>query len=554
MVGMGMRKRLALGGFTVAIFVACSSVGCGSSSEEEEAAAAAGSDRAFETTIGASGSRLRARFLGAGDAKLLIGFRDTERNEDCTFQPAETGKIRCLPESFPVLTGPNFLTFSDAACQNGVLLGNLPTCTDVNVKYAIRTIQTFTPGCSGNTLNVAEIRKRDASVPPTIFSNTNNGGPAGSTCTPQLAPANNGQPITTTPAAFTEVVPWTAFVEATETPTPRDGGAIIERVLVAADGARQHLGYRAPIDGGQDCSFHVMADGITRCVPDKGRTGPVAYGDSACQKPLFVRDFSSVNRNNNNNSNCPDSSANSTTSGKLWIEPSSNICGGIGAVYTLGDTFSSDTSTVFAWSSSTSTPPGGVPTTTTTCRLDSVNPPIASQGARPIAANVTGSLPSSRRWRNGGRGARLVPALVPQPGVTRGPDGSENMLHEGFHDSERDVDCTFELATDGKIHCLPVAASAVVFNTDEECKSAGVVAVFSSSPCVATTKFARVVIPGTCPAVTKIYALGTASRDVPNVSTRVTADDCARVQSVIGAVDATEVDPTQFVEGAATTE
>jgi hypothetical protein len=550
---MGLRaKWVVLGG--IATFLVVASVGCSSSDENAQG----GSDRAFETTAGTSGSRLRARFVGSGAAKLLVGFHDNERNEDCTFQNAEAGKIRCLPESLAAQTGPELITFSDPACQSPVLIGVVPACTDT--QYAIRTTSEFDPSCPGiSKQSVRDIRKRDANVPATTYTNNANTGSPLAGCTAQ---PSQGQPQGTTgsTAAFTEVVPWTAFVEATETATPHDGGAIIERVLVATDGARQHIGYRAPINGGQsECSFHVMADGITRCVPDKGLGGPVAYSDTACQKPLFVRDFSSTR-----NSGCSSSSSSNSTAVEsgLWIEPSNAICGGIGAVYSLADSFTGeDATTIFQWSAeSRSTNPSN-PTSptevTVSCKLNSVNPPSSSQqGIRSITTNLTGSLPSSRRWQNGGRGARLVSALVPNPTTTRGRDGFENQLQQGFHDSERNVDCTFELATDGKLHCLPVAASAVIFNSDQECKSADVVAVFSSSPCVASAKFARVTVPGTCPTVTKIYALDSAipARDVPNVSTRVTADGCARVQQVIGAMNATEVDPAQFVEGATTTE
>ena len=60
-----------------------------------------------------SGSRLRARnYIGADGSKQFIGWRDTERNEDCSFYAAADGTHRC----FPAAAGSASGYFGDAGC------------------------------------------------------------------------------------------------------------------------------------------------------------------------------------------------------------------------------------------------------------------------------------------------------------------------------------------------------------------------------------------------------------------------------------------------------
>jgi hypothetical protein len=47
-----------------------------------------------------SGSRLKGRYLaGADGSKLYVGFRDTQRNENCAFAATDAG-LRCLPLAY----------------------------------------------------------------------------------------------------------------------------------------------------------------------------------------------------------------------------------------------------------------------------------------------------------------------------------------------------------------------------------------------------------------------------------------------------------------------
>ncbi len=73
---------------------------------------------AADAATATSGTRLRARYhVGDDGSKQFVGWRDTERDEDCSFQTAEDGKLRCLPS-----TGGSVQYFSDSGCSEVVAL------------------------------------------------------------------------------------------------------------------------------------------------------------------------------------------------------------------------------------------------------------------------------------------------------------------------------------------------------------------------------------------------------------------------------------------------
>ena len=146
-------------------------------------------------------------------------------------------------------------TFSDAACTIPVAIA-AATCTS-DVKYAVVLAS---PSCGAST--PLELRKvLDTSGPR--YGSTPTG------CAQVTLPKGS-----TATAPLGEVVSWTAFVEATETIVA--GSPVSEKVLVSADGARQHLTYRDD-KLNVDCTFRLMADGVTRwwrwrarCAPNPG--------------------------------------------------------------------------------------------------------------------------------------------------------------------------------------------------------------------------------------------------------------------------------------------
>jgi hypothetical protein len=66
-----------------------------------------------EADAATSGTRLKARYyVGADGSKQFIGWRDTMRNEDCSFATAEAGMVRCLPA-----VGAYATFYADAGCS-----------------------------------------------------------------------------------------------------------------------------------------------------------------------------------------------------------------------------------------------------------------------------------------------------------------------------------------------------------------------------------------------------------------------------------------------------
>lgn len=457
-----------------------------------------------------SGTRLRARFITAGDARQLVGFYDSQRKEVCTFQRAEGERMRCLPAT---TTYSPAGVFSDAACQ--IPLGSpqgspqgLPQGSPCGgaAKYAVGV--RYDGGCGATSTEL----RRVLDVPSARYA----AGPSG--CTPLPA-----SPSLSSLVALGEIVPWTDFVEAVE--TPARGGALDETILVASDGARQHASFRiGTLDA--ECTFQIMSDGQARCVP-AGRVGPVLYADSECTKASFVHAYES--------GPC---AAGAT---KFWLEqaPATATCPGIRAVYSLHDSSTTDdSSSVYSETSS-----GSGTTTTTTCS-ENGSGGYYSQSRRAIDVNLTASLPTVNRI---GRGSgRLVPALVARAGSQE--------LALGWHDNERHVDCSFAVASDGKLRCLPTAPPATLFFTDTACKSPTRVAILGQATCTGPAPPFALLASTTCPATTRVYALAPGARTITAASTEIGPGRCASVPSVSNAFDASEADPAGFVEGVPITE
>ena len=292
----------------------------------------------------------------------------------------------------------------------------------------------------------------------------------GSGCALQTA-AGPGQQST---VSLGDVVAWTDFVEATES----------------------------------------IGAGVMRCAPED-RPGAALYGDSDCTQAVMVDDYRGQN-------GC---SALETFNANLWVEPTADLCSGLRAVYTLNDDRGVQTleSDLYSWQNDYSAPSSSKPALTCRSSGSRGNGGYGSQSRRTIAANITSSLASVPRV--GGGSARLVPTFV-------WPPGPSSALVPGWHDTERDVDCSFALASDGKTRCLPVPAETA---------------------CIGAARFVRTV-SSTCPATTTVYALGAAPVDLPGASIINGPDRCAKVGGVTAAREATVVDPGQFVEGASSVE
>ena len=482
---------------------------CSSKTTSEAAAARAGANTPANGPTVTSGTRLRARFVVAGEAREHVGFYDTVRKEECTFQSVPqdgADRYRCLPAAIPYQTT---VGFSDPACQNPLAV---PPACDAGAKYA-RETPYLNGGYGTCTFSGGSIRPILDAAPPRYVGAPN-------ACALQPSGAN-----TATGIAVGSPMAWTDFVDAEATLIALDG--LSEKILAASDGARQHLGYRlTELDA--DCTFQTMADGVTRCVP-AGTNGQAFYKDASCTEGSWLNDYSSMS-----GSSCPGAGDKG-----FWLarDPETAACSGIRAVHALSS-FTGDASDAYVRSQSGTGP--------ATCEAVQSSGGYAGQGStrRKIDADVTSSLPVRPRIEAGS--GRLVGALVTQ-------DGTAALAH-GWHDVERDTDCSFALATDGKMRCLPTGAKATVFTLDAACKSAAKVAVGDGTPCRSTHATFGRAPSKTCPAATRVYALGSVLHDLPYASFESPPGHCVGVAGVTNSFDATEADPTSFVEGVPVTE
>jgi hypothetical protein len=478
----------------ISFAVAALLVAAGCSSTSGTSPAALSSDAAGPVTP-ASGTRLHAKLVTGGGAREVVGFHDTKRDEDCTFQPAEDGHIRCLPQS---IVQPPQTAYADAACTVPLVqvpVQQAPGCTDAP-KYAM-TLDGF--GCGGPK----ELRKLVPSSGPRYSNN-------GSGCTvQQVSPSS--PPL----FALGDTVSLLELVEAKVTTGAPLGNGVSETLLLGIDGSRQHYGYRADaLD--VDCSFEIMADGVMRCLPKDGR-GAVLYSDDACTRASAVRI----------GSGCP------ANPGRFWLDaPGPDTCRSVSAVYSLAAYHggASDPAYVHQFQG------GSSGTVTTSCYSQGFG--LNGDDLRSVNADVTPSLPTFSRIGTGS--GRLVPALV--------ADASNPSLVSRWHDTERDVDCAFTRADDGKLRCLPTTTEAKLFSTDGKCSSPTRVAVFTEVPCTGSSGFARVT-SNTCPSTTRVLTVTGEPHDITNASSETTPGRCASFASVQKVYDTTEVDPAQFVEG-----
>lgn len=84
-----------------------------------------------------SGTRLKVRYVAGEDgSRQFAGFRDTMRNENCTFALAEDGMTRCLPFDSS-LTALQEIVYEDSTCNQPAAVLDRRCQTP---KYAVFTL------------------------------------------------------------------------------------------------------------------------------------------------------------------------------------------------------------------------------------------------------------------------------------------------------------------------------------------------------------------------------------------------------------------------------
>jgi hypothetical protein len=221
---------------------------------------------------------------------------------------------------------------------------------------------------------------------------------------------------------------------------------------------------------------------------------------------------------------------------KTWVrrDTTAGICEPPSAVVEIGGVYSQGGDVYQKYDSGTAAP---------TCSLRSYP---GMTDVYTLGATLGDTIPKTTRvsTANGRLGPALVASIVDAQGL------STRDLVRGWHDNDKNVDCVFATATDGKVRCLPVAAQATLFYSDASCQSATRVAGFDAPSCGADSRYA-LEASDACPPTLRVYSIGPA-QDIPNGSSSKNGH-CAQVP-LKNVYPVTEVDPTEFAEGTLSTD
>jgi hypothetical protein len=107
-----------------------------------------------------SGTRLKARMLVTADgAKAFVGWRDTVRNENCSFWNTADGKLRCLPTACagPISTPPRM--YADENCTGYQIVPisgtSAPSCVSLlDSAGSVSVFKDIAPASVGTTVYI----------------------------------------------------------------------------------------------------------------------------------------------------------------------------------------------------------------------------------------------------------------------------------------------------------------------------------------------------------------------------------------------------------------
>ena len=223
---------------------------------------------------GASGTRLRQVLREHGDGTSeFLRLLDTDLVEECRFQRAVDGSLRCLPVADGTPVADAAIRYLDAECAQPVAQLAAPAA-DPEPTLA-REVVLSEDACTPSSSRFYQLGARAAIAPETaIFFRD-----AGGVCTGTVAPVADFF------ALGAELEP-AAFVEGTESFT--DSGRVQERQVEGDDGSLFcDRGTLRDAELDHACSAQLSEDGSTRCLPvDVGPTE--VFGDAACAEPLEV--------------------------------------------------------------------------------------------------------------------------------------------------------------------------------------------------------------------------------------------------------------------------
>jgi hypothetical protein len=522
-MGGSMRTLPFLSAMPV-VLAACSLVsleGCSSSHDQPQAAATSGQDgsHGYQFASAVSGSRLRAKYVTSADgARQFVGWYDSQRQEDCRFDVAEDGETRCMPIAAQLGSQLSVSGYADSACKNQLAVfnpsaqGSSSAVVDACAITAASTaIVNGGVNCGGAVIQNKMMSATRLDPNATTYVS----GPTG--CSP-APPGSNVASGTQVAYSIGAPIPASSFVKGTEQVGPGPGGDIVARYMIGDDGAKEHVGWSIP-SLGVNCTFQRIGDDTIRCIPVtamstgtqvfdnpscSGFPSSLEWYGGSCETPFWLM---------------PDPFADRSVAG----------CSPVVRVFALG-----------APSPSPSSELGGY------AEYGAGQCMASGYGGTryPITRDLTTTLPVTD-WV-GSVAGRLLPALV-STAISRD-------LVPGWYDTAKQAECTFRLASDGKLRCLPVAPLATILFRASAC-AGDKIAGLAAAPCNGELpRFALETSTGQCPRTSKVYALGAAAETLSSASALTAPGRCVHLAGASNVFAATEVPATDFVEGTASTE
>jgi hypothetical protein len=367
-----------------------------------------------------SGSRLRARVRSSSPgARMLVGWRDTALDADCSFVTTEDGETRCAP------TGAQIL-FLDQLCQSPIAVVN-PDCATAPPRFASATFQSDA-ACAGV---VRAYRVGDALTLPSRHVYVGGGAAGACLRSTNLDPA-------AVVYALDPVAPGD-LVKATPSHAQKTDRLGLE-VLVADDGARQVTGLYDV--GSKRRCFSIagaIGGGEDRCVPDAVAWATYA-ADATCSAPVAYQVHPTRS--------CPDPS--------VVVAYGYDGCNVRASYFTPGAKLGIDG--VFSGSAPVCTPLIGQPTLYSELARDhvfyEVGAPIAAAAFAPLQNQTTGF------------GRLAVPVLAAGDGTELTPPRPDT-----FFDTGLAAPCRIYVFPDGAKRCVPVDAQPIASPSysDEAC-------------------------------------------------------------------------------------
>ncbi|MBK8010677.1 MAG: hypothetical protein IPK13_04965 [Deltaproteobacteria bacterium] len=415
-----------------------------------DAADAADAGVYYPSAENRSGERLKAHFIEASDgARIANGWHDSLLETPCRFAAASDGLVRCVPAGEKVAFAASY--FSDPDCTIPVASVALDACVTP------QWMQTYDTTTCPARISFYEIGARI----------TSEAGFQRDAVTQACVPTT----FQLAGAAYYEAG---AFVDPAQFATGEAHfdatlGRVLVREFTTDDGAHAFLGF---VDSAMNanCSFGRTFDGVTRCLPEaRASVETTRFSDEACSLWVATESKSTA----------------TCTAPRFASERKLVDCISHTRIYETGSALSS----VYAQND-------------TSCVQSESPPTLNDFQLGSVLEDDVFVEASFERPTSGPPSARLIPGRYRLLG---GVFRSNAQLF----DTVRNENCSFAIAGDGKLRCLPSSSASEFFYRDAQCTEP-VLDVRSFEGCERTEAptIARVYDRTSCPTRVRVIEVG----------------------------------------------